>query len=90
MPDVQVTCITKSDRNNRHESISHIGGLAGPWKWTVSQVIQSIRTKTNTFYTLVNGNRAEIAIVDGAHPYLRTHADSAWNDNLLALPECPK
>lgn len=87
MADVQVTCINKQPRNSTHEGITHLGGSG--WKWTRSEVIQSIRSNTNTFFTRVNGNRAEIGIVDGQNgPYLRTYADGQWNDNLLALPEC--
>ncbi len=87
MADVQVTCINKTPRNNTHEGITHLGGSG--WKWTRQQVIDSINAKTNTFYTRVNGNRAEIGVVDGINgQYLRTYADGKWNDNLLALPEC--
>lgn len=87
MADVQVTCINKQPRNSTHEGITHLGGNG--WKWTRSEVIQSIRNKTNTFFTRVNGNRGDIGIVEGQNgPYLRTYADGQWNDNLLALPEC--
>jgi hypothetical protein len=87
MADVQVTCINKQPRNSTHEGITHLGGSG--WKWTRSEVIQSIRGKTNTFYTRVNGTRADIGVVDGQNgPYVRTYADGKWNDNLLALPEC--
>ena len=87
MADAQVTCINKQPRNNTHEGITHLGG--SDWKWTRSAVIQSIRDKTNTFFTRVNGKRADIGIVEGQNgPYLRTYADGQWNDNLLALPEC--
>jgi hypothetical protein len=52
-------------------------------------VIASIEAKSNTFYTLVNGNRGDIGVVDGANgKYVRTYADGKWNDNLLSLPEC--
>lgn len=88
MPDVQVTCINKQPRNNTHEGITHLGGAK--WRWTRQQVIDSIESKTNTFYTFVLNKRADIAIVDGpSGKYLRTHADGQWNDNLLALAECP-
>lgn len=88
MADVQVTCINKDPRNNTHEGITHLGGPA--WHWTRQQVIDSIKAQTNTFFTLVNGKRADIGIVNGIHgEYLRTHADGQWNDNLLALPERP-
>uniref|UniRef100_UPI0035C95C44 DUF3892 domain-containing protein n=1 Tax=uncultured Sphingomonas sp. TaxID=158754 RepID=UPI0035C95C44 len=87
MADVQVTCINKQPRNSTHEGITHLGGAG--WKWTRSDVIQSIRNKTNTFFTYVNGKRADIGIVAGQNSaYLRTYADGQWNDNLLALPEC--
>ena len=88
MADVQVTCITKPDRNSSHEGITHLGGAT--WKWPRADVIRSIRAKTNSFYTLVGGRRADVGVVEGPHgPYVRTYADGVWNDNLLALPECP-
>ena len=89
MADKQVTCINKRDRNSSHEGITHLGNPAAGWKWTRAQVIESIEAKTNTFYTSVNGKRADIAVVNGPNgKYVRTHADGKWNDNLLALPEC--
>ncbi|QDC36034.1 DUF3892 domain-containing protein [Sphingobium fuliginis] len=87
MADVQVTCINKQSRNNTHEGITHLGGSG--WRWTRSQVIQSIEARTNTFFTWVGGNRAEVGVVNGPNgKYVRTYADGKWNDNLLALPEC--
>lgn len=87
MADVQVTCINKLTRQNTHEGITHLGNSTG--KWTRSQVIQWIEAGTNTFYTLVGGKRANVAVVNGSNgKYVRTHADGQWNDNLLALPEC--
>jgi hypothetical protein len=87
MADVQVTCMNKQPRQNPHEGITHLGGAT--WRWTHQQVIDSIRASSNTFFTLVAGRRADIAVVDGpSGPYVRTHADGQWNDNLLALPEC--
>lgn len=87
MADVRVTCINKQPRNNTHEGITHLGGAT--WHWTRQDVINSIETKANTFFTLVGGNRAEVGVVNGANgKYLRTYADGKWNDNLLALPEC--
>jgi hypothetical protein len=84
--DVLVTCITKPDPNSRFEGIAHIGSRG--WLWTVSQVIQSIRSRTNTFYTLVDGKRANLEVVDTPRPYLRTRADGLLNDNPLQLPRC--
>jgi hypothetical protein len=87
MADVQVTCINKQPRNNTHQGITHLGGVN--WKWTRQQVVNSIKAKTNTFYTLVGNRRADVGVVEGPHSeYVRTHADGVWNDNLLALTEC--
>ena len=88
MADAIVTCINKQPRDNPHEGITHLG--ASNWKWTREQVISSIETGTNTFYTSVNGKRADIGVVNGPNgKYVRTYADGFYNDNLLALPECP-
>lgn len=88
MADVQVTCINKLPRDNTHQGITHLGGPA--WKWTRQQVVDSINAKTNTFFTMAGGKRADVGVVNGQHgPFVRTYADGVWNDNLLALPECP-
>lgn len=56
-------------------------------------MIASIEDKTNTFFVLDSktGKRSEVGVVypNGRAPYLRTHADGYWNDNLLALGQCP-
>lgn len=89
MADSQVTCINKEPRNDTHHGITHLGGPN--WRWTRAAVIASIEGKTNTFFTLVNGRRAELAVRDGPNgKYVQTHADGAWSDNLLALGECPR
>lgn len=90
MADVRVTCINKLPRNNPHEGITHLGGTGGGgWKWSREQVIASILAGTNSFYTVANGRRADIAVINGPNgPYVRTHADGIWLDNLLSLPEC--
>jgi hypothetical protein len=87
MADLQVKCINKQPRNDPYEGITHLGGDG--WYWTRAQVISAIESKTHTFFTLVNGNRATVGVVDGKNgKYVRTHADGKWNDNLLALREC--
>ncbi len=87
MADAQVTCINKQPRNNSHEGITHLGGQG--WNWTRQQVVDSINNRTNTFFTWVNGKRADVGVVKGPNgDYVRTHADGVWSDNLLALPEC--
>jgi hypothetical protein len=45
---------------------------------------------TNSFFTLVNCKRADLVVVSGeTGKYVRTHADGYYNNDLLALPECP-
>lgn len=90
MADVQITCIRKPDRENTHESITHVGNSQGVW--AKGNVINWIDSKEHTFYTLAGGVRANIGVYreTGKAPYLRTHADGKWNNNLLALPECPR
>lgn len=86
MSDVLVTCATKS--LNDHEAITHLGN-PGVWRWTKAQVIASIEAGTNTFYTSVNGGRADVGVVNGPRgKYLRTHANGQYNDNLLSLASC--
>jgi hypothetical protein len=94
MADCQVTCITKQNPMNSHEHITHVGNAnaSPPWKWPREQVIASIDARTNTFFVIDprTGRRADIAVVRvvGKQPFLRTHADGLWNDNLLSLPQC--
>lgn len=84
MADLQVTCITKTQHS--HEGITHLGG--NNWYSTRQQVIDSIKSGTNTYYTLVDGKRADVGVVNANPPYVRTHADGKYNDNLLALGSC--
>jgi hypothetical protein len=87
MADARVTCINKQPRDDTHHGITHLGG--SNWKWPRQDVIKSIKEGTNTFHTLVNGNRAEIKVRQGPNgEYVQTQADGVWSDNLLALPEC--
>jgi hypothetical protein len=94
MADCQVTCITKPHPLSPHEHITHIGNsnTNPPWKWAREQVIASIDARTNTFFVIDprTGRRTDVAVVReaGKVPFLRTHADGVWNDNLLSLPQC--
>ena len=92
MADVQIRNIRKKDRMNTHEYITHVGNIrTANWIWAREDVIRSIEQKTNTFYVQEIGHRSEVGIMrptDGRAPFLRTHSDGYWNDNLLSLPEC--
>ena len=56
-------------------------------------MIASIDAKTNTFYLIdpYNRKRSEVGVMrpTGRATYLRTYADGDWNNNLLALDQCP-
>ena len=92
MADCQITCIVKQHPQSSHEHITHVGNPP-TWVWPREQVIISIDAQTNTFYVVDprNGKRSEVGVVRsiGRAPYLRTHADGDWNDNLLSLNQCP-
>ena len=93
MADVQVTCIKKPHAESPHERITYLGNPRAGWTWPRESVIASTEARTNTFFVLdpKTGKRAEIGVVRvaGHAPFLRTHADGDWNDNLLSLNQCP-
>lgn len=84
--DIQIQCINRTTRTDPHQRISHIGGVKADgkrWKLTLDEAIAGIESGKWTFYTYVNGRRADVIIAThnghkGLHP-----------DNLLALPDCP-
>jgi hypothetical protein len=88
----EVNCINKPDRNSRHEHITHIGHTVNNWRLTREEAIRRIDNKQQAFYTVdrTTGNRVYIGVYreQGKAPFLRTHADGKWNDNLLAQAEC--
>lgn len=92
MADAQITCITKPNPQSQHDHITHLGNPP-KWLWTREQVIDSIEAKTNTFFVLdpSTGKRSDVGVVreTGKAPYLRTHADGYYNNNLLSLNQCP-
>lgn len=93
MSNYQITCVTKPDRFSPHYHITHIGGPAGSgWLLTREEAIRLIESGTSSFYVQdpLTGKRAYVGVVReaGKVPYLRTHADGYWNDNLLSLNEC--
>ena len=93
MNEFQITCINKPNRQSPHEHITHIGNIAGNWRITREDAIRRIDSKKEAFYTVdqTTQRKVYVGVVRGdgnKSPYLRTHADGKWNDNLLALPEC--
>ena len=96
MAEYLVTCINKPHHSSPHEHITHIGNITNTpekrWRMTRETVIAQIDAGQNQFYTVdvTTGKKCYIAVVreSGKHPYLRTHADGKYNDNLLAQAEC--
>jgi len=94
MNEYLVTCINKPDRMSTHDHITHIGNITSnpPWRMTREKAITQIDSKTANFYTVERGSGRKMYIgvirEAGKVPYLRTHADGKWNDNLLAQAEC--
>ena len=88
MAAVQLTCVVKPHPDSPHEHITHVG--TSHQTWLREQVISWIDGGIDSFYTVVQGKRAEVGIVRdaGNAPYLRTRAGGHWNDDLLALPQC--
>lgn len=92
MKEFLVTCINKPNRESTHEHITHIGNAESSWRITRESAIERIEAKRESFYTLdpISRQKAYIGVVrePGKAPYLRTHADGRWNNNLLSLSEC--
>jgi len=92
MKEYQITCINKPHHMNQHEHITHIGNAGENWRLTRELAIQKIDSEQEAFFTVEQqtGRRCYVGVVReaGKHPYLRTHADGKYNDNLLAQSEC--
>jgi len=91
--DIQISCVNKSDRQNRHERIKNVGGVnadGSRWKLTEDQAIAGIEQGKWRFWTAGGGESTWVIIAThNGRKYLKTEADTTTKDNLLSLPECP-
>ena len=90
--DLQITCINKTYRQDPHDRIPSVGGenSGSRWKKLQTTVISEIEARVNTFYTRVNGVRANVIVAThNGHKYIKTENDGLHPNNLLSLPECP-
>lgn len=87
--DFEVNCIVKRGGHyNPHERIEYLG-YNGRWMLSESAMIARIEGRQESFYTFVNGRRADIVIaVHNGRKYLKTTADGYAPNNLLNLGDC--
>jgi hypothetical protein len=89
----QVTCISRSNRNNVYDSIDYIGGKnddGSSWKLSEDEATLGIENGKWSFYVFEGGRKVNVIIATSAHgkKYLKTEADNTTTNNLLSLPEC--
>lgn len=53
---------------------------------TRAAMVSWLRQAGNQAYVSNGNKQVEVGVVEATPPYIRTHADGVWTDNLLALP----
>ena len=89
----RIDCVTKRDRPNPHERITHVGGAnsdGSRWKLSQEDAIRDIERGKYAFYVVVNRRRVNVVVAVSRYgnKYLKTEADGVQPNNLLNLPEC--
>jgi hypothetical protein len=89
----QITCITKPDRYNDHEAITHVGGSRGGTKFYIprEQCADDIRLRRETYFVHVGEYQINVEAyqrTSGGPWFIKTKPDATRKDNLLSLPEC--
>ncbi|BAT60657.1 hypothetical protein GJW-30_1_03206 [Variibacter gotjawalensis] len=91
---IQIRCIRKSDRQNPHERITHVGGIEdGGWCISQEVAIAHIESRAWRFWVSRAGFPSVwvvVAVSRSGNKYLKTEGDGESLNNLLSLPECPQ
>ena len=88
---VALFCVVEcSNQRNLNKAKITLSRRCYRWKKSQVTVISEIERSVNTFYTRVNGVRANVIVaVHNGNKYIKTENDGLHPNNLLALPECP-
>lgn len=89
---IQITNIRFAGITKNHESITHfriLNNATGIYETSDKAALVARLLIASTQAFVASGSaRVKVEVVRPTYglPYLRTHADGYWNDNLLALP----
>jgi hypothetical protein len=100
---LEITNITKPDRQDHHSRIQWAGNLrgiiGGGFKDTPANIARCIMAGTHEFFVRAGPGllgaltevevRAMPPLYAGGEPYIQTEPDYTTRDNLLSLPEFP-
>jgi len=95
MTMIEITHITKPDRQDIHDRIREVGAMSGGsvlWRLSLDRAVEATRLGTQYFVrrggVMVLVERVEGSALRGG-AYLRTVPDFTGVNNLLHLPELP-
>ena len=80
----------RTSHGNQHEYITDVkwrDSSTGNTNQMTRQMAVGWLQAGNRAYVTDGSQTVEVGVVNANPPYLRTHADGKWSDNLLALPQ---